>query len=74
MSHKDTPRRPRTRLRGELIVALLLKLAVLLLIKHAFFPARMPAEAAWRGVAERIAQPESAGTAPRGKTPTKESE
>lgn len=58
MSERSSVRpRPRAALRRELVLALLLKLAALVVLKLVFFPARTPAAAAARGVAERIAQP-----------------
>ncbi len=43
------------RLRRELIWAIALKLLVLLSLKAAFFPHRLPASGAAQGVAERMA-------------------
>lgn len=51
-------RRARAALRRELVVALLLKLAVLIALKLLFFPQRLPAEAAAEGVAAQIAAPQ----------------
>jgi hypothetical protein len=48
-------KRSHQRLRRELILAISLKLVVLLSLKAAFFPHRVPAADAAQGVADRIA-------------------
>ena len=48
-------RRWQPKLRGELLCALALKLVLLLAIKAAFFPQRMPEQAIAQGVADRMA-------------------
>ena len=62
-----TQRRP-SYLRRELLWAIALKLVVLFSIKAAFFPQRLPANAAALGVADRLALP----SAPTPSTPSKD--
>lgn len=54
----DTPdvthRSPQFKLKREIILVLLLKLVLLFSIKAAFFPQRVPAEAAAHGMEERM--------------------
>jgi hypothetical protein len=47
------------KLRGELLFAIALKLVLLLVIKVAFFPQRLPSEAAAQGVADHFASQSS---------------
>lgn len=50
-----TPRRPlQFKLKREIILVLLFKLVLLFSIKAAFFPQRLPADAAAHGMEERI--------------------
>lgn len=61
-------RRWHQRLRRELIWAIALKLVLLFSLKAAFFPQRLPADAAAQGVFDRIAS----STAPAPETITKD--
>lgn len=54
----DTPALRPLALRRELVWTLLLKLAVLLLLKQVFFAHRVPADSAQLGMAERMSQPQ----------------
>ena len=62
-----TKRRPNV-LRRELLWAIALKLVLLFSLKAAFFPQRLPANAAALGVADRLALP----SAPTPSTPSKD--
>ena len=68
----DTPAHPakrwHQRLRRELIWAIALKLVLLFSLKAAFFPQRLPADAAAQGVFDRIAS----STAPAHETLSKD--